>query len=139
MNECGACQEIECEVYECGVCQEIVFEKEEALQCDGKCTKWHHCIGVRMSSEQYETYRKDYVGQNVLQWLCDGCKEQNKENTQSEMHITWGKMKDVKKIRKSLDSAYQKIVKWKKKLYANPKRKSWKNTNCRSDSSHTTL
>ena len=30
------------------------------------------------------------------------------------MPITWGKMKDLKKIRKSLDSAYQKIVKWKK-------------------------
>ena len=57
----------------------------------------------------------------------------------SEMPITWGKMKDLKKIRKSLDSAYQKIVKWKKKLYANPKRKIWKNTNCRSDSSYLVL
>jgi len=54
------------------------------------------------------------------------------------MPITWGKMKDLKKIRKSLDLAYQKIVKW-KKIYANPKRKSWKNTNCRSDSSYKTL
>jgi len=36
-----------------------------------------------------------------LQWLCDSCKEQNKETTQSEMPITWGKMKDLKKIRKS--------------------------------------
>jgi len=52
------------------------------------------------------------------------CKEQNKETTQSEMSITWGKMKDLKKIRKGPDSAYQKIVKWKKYIYANPKRKS---------------
>jgi len=28
--------------------------------------------------------------------------------------ITWGKMKYLKQIRKSLNSAYQKIVKWKK-------------------------
>jgi len=48
------------------------------------------------------------------------CKDQNKEITQSEMSITWGKMKDLKKIRKSLDSAYQKKMKNKN---ANPKRK----------------
>jgi len=42
---------------------------------------------------------------NVLQWLCHSCKEQNKETTQSEMPITWGKTKDLKKYRKSLDSA----------------------------------
>jgi len=30
---------------------------------------------------------------------CDSCKGQNKETTQSEMPITWGKMKDLKKIR----------------------------------------
>jgi len=53
--------------------------------------------------------------------LCDSCNEQNKENTQSEMPITWGKMKDFKKIRKSLDSAYQKIVKWKKNYMQIPK------------------
>jgi len=76
---------------------------------------------------------------NVLQWLFDSCKEQNKETTQSEMPITWGTMKDLKKIRKSLHSAYQKIVQWKKTISANPKRKSWKNTNCRSDSSYKTL
>jgi len=98
----------------CGVCQEIVFDKEEALFCDGECTKWYHCICVGMSSQQYEIFRKDYDRDNALQWLCDSCKEQNKEITQSEMPITWGKMKDSKNIRKSLDSAYQKIVRWKK-------------------------
>jgi len=25
----------------CGVCHEIVFDKEEALLCDGECTKWY--------------------------------------------------------------------------------------------------
>jgi len=30
--------------------------------------------------------------------------------------ITWGKMKDLNKIRKSLDSAYQKTVKWRKTI-----------------------
>jgi len=70
------------------------------------------CVG--MSSGQYETFCDDYDRHNVLQWLCDSSKEQNKETIQSEMPITWGKMKDLKKIRKSLDSAHQKIVKWKK-------------------------
>jgi len=91
-----------------------------------------------MSNEQYEIFVDDYDRHNVLHWLCDSCKEQNKETTQSEIPITWDKMKDLKKIRKNLDSAYQKIVKW-KKIYANPKRKSWKNTNCRRDSSYKTL
>jgi len=61
-----------------------------------------------MSSGQYEIFRDDYERHNVLQWLCDSCTEQNKETIQSEMPITWGKMKDLKKIRKSLDLAYQK-------------------------------
>jgi len=89
----------------------------EALQYDGECTKWYHCICVRMLSEQYKTFCDDYNdGYNELQWLCNSCKGHNKETTQSEMPITWGKMKDLKKIRKSLDSAYQKIVKWKKNI-----------------------
>jgi len=67
-----------------------------------------------MSREQYEIFHDDYDRHNVLQWTCDSCKEQNKETSQSEMPITWGKMKNLKKIRKGLDSAYQKIVKWKK-------------------------
>ena len=54
-----------------------------------------------MSSGQYEIFRDDYDRHDVLQWLCDSCKEQNKETTQSEMPITWGKMKDLKKIKKS--------------------------------------
>jgi len=65
---------------------------------------------------------------NVLQWLCDTCKEQNMETTRSEMPITWGKMKDLSKNCKMV-----------KKIYANPKRKSWKNTNCRGDTSYKTL
>jgi len=69
-----------------------------------------------MSSEQYEIFCKDYDRHNVLQWLCDNCKEKNKEITQSEMPITWGKMKDLKENQKSLDSAYQKIVRWKKTI-----------------------
>jgi len=118
--------------------QEIVFDKQEALVCDGECRKWHYCKCVGMSSSQYEIFCKDYDRHNTLQWLCDSCKKQNKEITQSEMPITWGKMKDLKKIRKCLDSTCQRIVKWKKK-YANPKRKSWKSTNCRSNSSYKTL
>jgi len=95
----------------CGKCQETVHNGDEALQCDGECTKRYHrgCVGITRS--QYEIFCDDYVGHNELKWLCDGCEEQNKETTQSEMPITWGKMKDLKKITKSLDSAYQKIVK----------------------------
>jgi len=51
------------------------------------------CVG--MSSGQYEIFRDDYDRHNVLQWLCNSCKEQNKETNQSEMPITWGKMKDL--------------------------------------------
>ena len=43
-----------------------------------------------------------------------------------KMPITWGKMKDLKKIRKSLDSAYQKIVKWKKNYMQIPRGKAGK-------------
>ena len=109
-----------------GVCQEIVFSKEEALIYDGECTNWYHYICVGMSSEQYEIFCDDYDRHNMLQWLCDSCKEQNKETTQSEMLITWGKMKDLKQIRKSLDLAYQKIVKWKKKYMQIPRGKAGK-------------
>ena len=107
----------------CGVCQEIVFKDDEGLPCDGECTKWYHFTCVGMSSEQYQIYGQDYDRHNALQWLCHSCKEQNKEITQSQTSITWGKMKDLKKIRQILDSKYQKIVQW-KKIYANPKRKS---------------
>ena len=85
----------------CGGCQDTVSKKQEALQCDGECTKWYHCICVGMSSEQYKTFCDDYNdGYNELQWLCDSCKGQNTETTQSEMPITWGKMKDLKKNQK---------------------------------------
>jgi len=77
-----------------------------------------------MSSSQYEIFCKDCDRHNALQWLCDSCKEQNKEITQGEMPITWSKMKDLKKIRKSLDSAYQKIVKWKKYYMQIPRGKA---------------
>jgi len=63
----------------------------------------YHCICVGMSSGQYHIYHKGYDRHNTLQWLCDSCKEQNKEIIQSEMPITWDKMKDLNKIRKSLD------------------------------------
>jgi len=50
---------------------------------------------VRMSSEQYETFCDDY-DRYELQWLCDSCKGQYKETTQSEMTMKWGKMKERK-------------------------------------------
>jgi len=50
------------------------------------------------------------IAKSQLQWLCDSCKYQNKEINQSETCITWGKIKDLKKIKKSFDSAYRKIL-----------------------------
>jgi len=85
-----------------------------------------NCICVGMSSGQYEIFLDDYDRHKMLQWICDSCKEQNKETSQSEMPITWGKMKDLKKIRKSLDSPYQKIVKWKKNYMQIPRGKAGK-------------
>jgi len=60
----------------CGVCKKIVFNKEEALQCDGECTKWYHCICVGMSSEQYEIFCDDYDRHNyfvttMIEIFCD--------------------------------------------------------------------
>jgi len=69
-----------------------------------------------MSSEQYQIFRQDYDRHNALQWLCNSCKGQNKEIIQSETSITWGKMKDLKKIRKIIDSVFQKIDRWKKTI-----------------------
>jgi len=36
------------------------------------------CVG--MWSEEYQIYCKDYDRHNTLQWLCDSCKEKNKES-----------------------------------------------------------
>ena len=89
--------------------------------CDVECTKWYHCICVGMSSDPYEIFRDNYDRHNVLQWLCDSCKEQNKETTQSEIPITWGKMKDLNKVRISRDSAYQKNCKMEKNYMQFPR------------------
>jgi len=37
-----------------------------------------------MSSEQYQIFRQDFDNDNALQWLCDSCKDQDKEITQNE-------------------------------------------------------
>ena len=93
----------------------------------GPAVWWRvHTACVSECQVNNETFCDDYDRYNVLQWLCDSCKEQNKETTLSGMLITWGKMKDLKKIRKSLDSAYQKIVKWKKNYMQIPRRKAGK-------------
>jgi len=96
---------------ECGVCKEIVADFDEDLECDGGCTKWYHCICFGVPQDQYFIYCKDNSRDNKFKWFCDGCKDQDKETTHGETPIAWGKMKDIKQIRKSLNSAYQKIVK----------------------------
>jgi len=85
-----------------------------------------------MSSEQYRIFCQDYDRHNTfdIAMVCDCCMDQNKEITQNEMSITWGKVKDLKKIRKKSRFGISKNCKMEKKLYVNPKRKSWKNTNC---------
>jgi len=52
----------------------------------------------------------------VLQWLCDSCKEQNKETTQSEMPITRGKMR-LKENQKKSWFGISKNCKMEKKNY----------------------
>jgi len=54
-----------------------------------------------MSSEQYQIFYQDYDRDNALQWLCNSCKDQDKEINQSETPITWGKMKDKENQKKS--------------------------------------
>ena len=75
--------------------------KDEALLCDGECTKLYHCICVGMSSEQYQILHQDYDRDNALQWLCDSCKDQNIEIARSEISTTWGKMKNKENQKKS--------------------------------------
>jgi len=50
-----------------------------------------------MLSGQYETFRDDYDRHNVLQWLCDSCKEQNKETTQSKNAYHMGQDERLKR------------------------------------------
>jgi len=94
---------------QCGVCKEIVTKLDEGMECDGGCTNWFHCICVGIPQDQY--YCDDNSRDNKLKWFCDSCKEEDKETTQRETPIKWGKMKDIKQIRKRLDSAHKKVVK----------------------------
>ena len=85
---------------ECGVCKEIFDDFDEGLECDGGCTKWYHCICVGIPQDQYSIYLEDNSGDNKLKWFCDSCKDQDKETTQRETFTAWGKMKDIKQIKK---------------------------------------
>ena len=92
------------------------------------------------ASEQYKVYCEDYDRDNLLKWFCHGCQDQDKKITQREMPIAWGKMKDIKETRKSLNLAYQKIVGWKKTTCKSQEEKSEKHKlQARSVSSHRTL
>jgi len=123
----------------CGVCREIVTNSDEGIiEYDWGCTKWYHCICVGIPQDNI-SYTAMTIRDNKLKWFCDSCKDQVMETNPRQTPITWGKMKGIKQIRKSLNSVYQKLVKWQKKLCANPRRKSWKNTNCGSVSSYRTL
>ena len=50
--------------------------------CNRVCTKWYHCIRIRMSHEQYQVFRDDYNRDNALMWLCYRCQDQDKGITQ---------------------------------------------------------
>jgi len=82
-----------------------------------------------MTLEQYQQYCEDNCTDNTLKWLCHSSQDQDKGNTQKEMPIAWGKMKDIKEIRNVSIWHVTKLQDG-KELFVNPKKKSWKNTNC---------
>jgi len=60
-----------------------------------------NCTCVTMMREQYQEYDEDYCEDKTLKWFCHSCQDQEKGITQNETPIAWGKIKDIKEIRKS--------------------------------------
>ena len=40
--------------YPCGQCNKEVSEDEKAIQCEGLCQLWYHCVCVGMDVREYE-------------------------------------------------------------------------------------
>ena len=92
-------------------------------------------VPSHMPRKQYQEY-EDYHRDNTLKWFCHSCQDQDKGIHPKTNVLAWGKMKDKANQNKS-QLGISKNCRMEKKLYANPKKKSWKNTNCKSVSSYT--
>ncbi|KAG8320232.1 ubiquitin-protein transferase activity protein [Homalodisca vitripennis] len=58
----------------CGICKVHVLDTDEAIQCDGQCSLWHHreCLGMTL-----DVYLKLSKGQE--DWVCRKCKKLTRE------------------------------------------------------------
>lgn len=56
------------DIHPCGVCGVHVLETDEAVQCDGPCSLWHHreCLGMTLG-----VYLKLSKGHE--DWVCRKC------------------------------------------------------------------
>lgn len=56
------------EQHPCGICGVHVLENDEAIQCDGKCSLWHHreCLGMTL-----DTYLN--LSRDQGDWVCRKC------------------------------------------------------------------
>ncbi|XP_054270224.1 uncharacterized protein LOC128991406 isoform X2 [Macrosteles quadrilineatus] len=68
------------EFHPCGICGIHVLETDEAVQCDGQCSLWHHreCLGMTLAE-----YLKLSRGQE--DWFCTKCivKQEIKQEAQA--------------------------------------------------------
>ena len=99
----------------CPVCEKVVGESEEGLECD-ECLKWRHRECIDISEEEYVN-----INDTGANWLCYLCSSQvpsviaavDSPSTSNKVKgLIWGEMKGTDEIRKSIDSAYESVVKW---------------------------
>ena len=55
--------------YPCGVCENEVTEEQKAVQCDGQCQSWYHCMCVDISDLEYNV-----LASSDGNWECTNCK-----------------------------------------------------------------
>ena len=55
--------------YPCGQCNKEVSEDEKAIQCEGLCQLWYHCVCVGMDDREYEC-----LSSSENNWECSTCK-----------------------------------------------------------------
>lgn len=58
------------DVENCNVCNLQVLEKDQALQCDGWCKKWHHSKCIDIESKKY---KKIQELSDIVKWFCHSC------------------------------------------------------------------
>lgn len=76
----------------CPICARKVVEDEMAVQCDGKCKRWHHITCAELQQGQYNALRATSKRKSKLLWLCISCEQdfvlyKASKNVQEEMEL----------------------------------------------------